>query len=98
MFNDEHLNDVQKVYHSLRGHWNAGVSYADEKGVCSSIFGICLVCNGISNIIPLPQLEKDGFCVNYDTLKSWVVHIPDETPIFFKQDNSIYGQFPYVYV
>ena len=34
--------------------------------------------------------------MTYNTLKSWVVHCPYGTPIFFKRDTSICVRFPYV--
>ena len=77
-------------------HCNADVSHADEKVLCSSILDMWLMRNGIANIISLPRLENDGFHVTYDTLKSWVVHFPDGTPIFFKRYNALCDQFPYV--
>ena len=52
--------------------------------------------NVIINIIYLPKLEKDGLHVTYDTLHSWVMHLPDGTPILLKQDNVLCNQFPYV--
>ena len=57
-----------------------------------------LVCNGIENIILLPQLENDGFRVTYNTLKAWVVICPDGNPILFKHNTSLCDWWPYVYL
>ena len=74
MFTDKHLNDVHKLDRFLCRHYNDGVSHADEKGMCYSIFNMWLVRKIIRNIIYLTRLENDGFCVTYDTIKFWVVH------------------------
>ena len=96
MFNDKHLSDLRKATRSLQGQCNAGVSHADKKGLWYSIFDMWLVHNGITNITPLPWLEKDGFYVIYDTLNSWIVHYLDRTPILFEQDTGLCDQSPYV--
>ena len=41
-------------------------------------------------------MEKDGFYVTYETLNEWIVHYPDRTPVFFKQDTGLCDQLPYV--
>ena len=64
--------------------------------MCSSIFDICLVPNGIENLISLPRLEKYGFRVTYETLKSWVVHCPYGTPILLNCDTGLHDRFTYV--
>ena len=77
MFTDEKLNDVWKVDPYLRGHCNTGVYHADEKDLCDSIFDMWLVCNRTDNLIFLPRLENDRFCVIYENLKSWAIHFPN---------------------
>ena len=72
------------------------MSHADEKGLCSSMFGMWFMHNGITHLISLPRLEMYRFRATYGTLKSWVVHFPDGTPIFFKWDAGLCDQLPYV--
>ena len=60
MFTDKHLNDVRKVDHSLSGHFNSGVSHADQKGLCSYIFDMWLVRNIIAISFFWPNWKSTG--------------------------------------
>ena len=43
------------------------MSHANEKGWHGELFNMWLVNNGIANLLSVPQLERDGFVLTYDT-------------------------------
>ena len=53
------------------------MSHANEKGWYGDLFNMCLVRNGIANLLSVPQLERDGFVLTYDTRTTWHIHCPD---------------------
>ena len=63
-----------------------------------------LVCQGIANLLLLPQLERDGFRVSYDTTSDWVITCPDGpdgthnggTRLTLKRDTGLCDRFPYL--
>ena len=77
MFNASHLENVKKVSTILRGSCNVGTTFSDKKGWYKGLFHMWLVCNGIVNLMSLPQLESEGYCITYDKLTNWVIHVPD---------------------
>ena len=44
--------------------------------------------NGITNLLYIPQLDKDGYKVKTHTTEYWVVITPSGNEIFFKQDTG----------
>ena len=67
MFDASHLDDVKKFSTILRGSCNVGTTFSDEKGWYKGLFHMWLVRNGIANLLSLPQLESEGYCIIYDT-------------------------------
>ena len=61
----EHFSGVEKVSNILRGSCNVGTTYSDEKGWCKGRFHMWRVCQGIANLLSLPQLEADGYRTTY---------------------------------
>ena len=102
MFDASHLDDVIKVNTILRGIYNAVTTFYDKKGWYKVLFHMWLVCNGISNLLSLPQLELEGYCITYDTLTNWVIHVPYgplrtlRTELVLKRGVGVCKGFPYL--
>jgi len=96
MFTEQHLEDIKKSDVTLRGHCNAGTSFADEKGRYLDLFELWLVRHGIANLLSIPRLEKDGFRITYDTRTTWEIHCPDGKVIALKRDTGLCDRFPYL--
>ena len=73
-FVDKHLDEVKRVLVDLRGKCDTGVSHANEKGWYGDLLNTWLVCNGISNLLYVPQLERDGFVLAYNTRTTSHIH------------------------
>ena len=69
MFDASHLEEVKKVSTILSVSCNSSTNFFDDKGWYKGLFHMWLVCNGIVNMLSLPQLESEGYRVNCDTLK-----------------------------
>jgi hypothetical protein len=67
IFMEEHLDNLRLAGATLRANCNAGTNFATKKGWYHDLFDLWLVCNGIANLLPLPQLKADGFTVSYHT-------------------------------
>ena len=50
----------------------------------------------MANLLSIPQLEHDGFKVQYHTGGQWIVTCPDNTDVIFKCDTGVTDGFPYV--
>ena len=59
----------------LQGNCNAGVSTSDEKGFFG-LWDFCLNELDIENLLSIPQLEKYGYVIDYNTNRDWVVTTP----------------------
>ena len=57
-FDASHLDDVKKVSTILRGSFNAGTTFSEEKFWYKGLFHMWLVRNGIANLMSLPQIES----------------------------------------
>eukprot|EP00957_Ditylum_brightwellii_P042554 3222072-Ditylum_brightwellii.AAC.1 len=69
------LSDVKAIGTVLPGNCNAGVSTSKEKGAYR-LWSFWLNEKGIANLLSIPQLEKDGYTINYNTKRNWVVTTP----------------------
>ena len=58
MFYNKHLDDVQTVNTILRGSYNVGTTFFNEKVWYKGLFHMWLVRNGIVNLLSLPLLES----------------------------------------
>ena len=102
MFDTKHLDDVQTASTILRISCNADTTFSSEKGWCKGFFDMWFVCDGIANILSLPQLESEGYHITYDTVTDWVIHVPDGplmihgTKLFLKQGRGVCAGFPYL--
>ena len=52
--------------------------------------------NGIGNLLSIPQLEEDGYIVDYNTKWDWVVTTPQGKKIVFKRDTCLCARMPYI--
>ncbi len=96
VFTDKHLSEVSKVGVTLRDKCNAGVVYSDKKGFVLDMFNMWLVQNGIANLLSIPCLIHDGYCVAFDLLKALFVYCPDGRVLKFKTDVGTCKGFPYI--
>ena len=89
------LCDVKTVGTVLQGNCNAGVSTSKEKGAYG-LWSFWLNEKGIVNLLSIPQLEKDGHTIDYNTKRDWVVAMPSGKCLLFKSDTGLYTGVPYL--
>ena len=89
------LKNVHEVKRYLKGHCNAGVTICKEQGYYGA-FKMWLNRNGIANLLSIPQLERDGYTVDYNTKRNWVVTTPEGKEIVFKRDTGLCDRMPYI--
>ena len=53
-FVGKHMDEVKMAVFDLRGKCNSGVSHANEKGWYGDLLNLCLVQNGIANLLYIP--------------------------------------------
>jgi hypothetical protein len=87
VFMEEHLDNLLLTGATLRANCNAGTNFATKKGWHRDLFDLWLVCNGMDNLLSLPQLEVDGFTVSYHTRSNWIVTTPCGKEITFLQED-----------
>lgn len=90
------LKNVRVVDTILKGNCNAGVTTSNEKGTFGGQFDLWLNRNGIANLLSIPQLEEDGYVINYSTHGEWVVTTPQGKEIVFKRDTGLCNRMPYI--
>jgi hypothetical protein len=83
VFMDEHLDNLWLAGATLCADCNAGTNFATKKGWYCNLFDLWLVCNGIANLLSIPQLEADGFRVSYHTGGNWITTAPQGKEITF---------------
>ena len=94
-FVDWMLSNVHQVNTILRGNCNAGVTSTNVKGTYG-LWEFWLNKKGIVNLLSVPQLEKDGFVIDYNTNRDWVVTTPTGEKILFKKDTGLCEGMPYI--
>ena len=80
--------NVHEVERYLKGHCNAGVTICREQGYYG-VFKMWLNRNGIANLLSIPQLEEDGYVIDYNTRRDGVVTTPQGKSIVFKRDTGL---------
>ena len=70
------LNEIREVKTVLQGNCNAGVSTSNEKGYYG-LWNFWLNEQGIANLLSIPQLEKNGYLIDYNTKRDWAVTSPE---------------------
>ena len=92
-FVDWMLDNVREVNAVLKGNCNAGVTTSSVKGYYG-LFDMWLNKKGIANLLSIPQLERDGYEVDYNTKRDWVVIAPTGKRIVFKRDTGLCDRMP----
>eukprot|EP00957_Ditylum_brightwellii_P002007 154705-Ditylum_brightwellii.AAC.1 len=82
------LSDVKVVGTVLQGNCNVGVFTSNEKGAYE-LWSFWLNKKGIANLLSIPQLEKDGYTLNYNTKRNWVFTTPSGKGLLFKSDTGL---------
>ena len=95
MFAIESLERIHNVGMRLRQHCNAGATTTGKMGYWR---GIKFWVNetGIANLLSVPQLEKDGYQLEYNTTTGWLVHTPAGNTIRFEMDKGMCGGMPFI--
>ena len=91
------MADVRCSLCEYRVAWNcnAGVTSTNEKGTYG-LWEFWLNSQGIANLLSIPQLERDGYEINYNTKRDWVVTTPSGELIVFKRDTGVCTGMPYI--
>jgi len=89
------MKNVHVVENYLKGHCNAGVTVCKEQGYLG-VFKMWLNRNGIANLLSIPQLEEDGYVIDYNTKRDWTVTTPQGKRIIFKRDTGLCNRMPYI--
>ena len=71
------------------------MSTSQEKGVYG-LWSFGLNKKGIANLLSIPQLEKDGYTIDYNTKRNWVVMMPSGKCLLFKADTGLCAGMPYL--
>ena len=93
MFTELHLDEIRTVETTQHGRFNAGTTTSNKKGMYQHLFDMWLVSNGISNLLSVPRLEKEVFCLTYDTMTTWAIQCPDGTFLKLKRDIGLCDWF-----
>ena len=83
----KHLCDVKTDMMRLKEDFNAGTTYYKCKSWWQG-FHMWIVEYGITNLLSIPQLEVDGFTIDYNTKHNWVVTTPNGEEILFKKETG----------
>jgi len=94
VFTQNHLSDITMMMLCLKDDCNTGTTYSNLNGWWSRSH-MWLVDFGIANLLSVPQLETDGFKVEY-TNSLWTVTTLERDVISFKKDTGKCGGFPYI--
>ena len=89
------LHNVHVVNTVLQGNCNAGVSTSNKKGYYG-LWNFWLNDQGITNLLSIPQLEKDGYLIDYNTKRDWAVTTPEGKTLLFKKDVGTCKGMPYL--
>ena len=63
-----------------------------------NLFDMCLVRNGIDNLLLVPRLGKKGFHLTYDNITTWTIQCPDRTFLKYNRDIGLCDRLPYLYL
>ena len=98
IFTAPHLYEIRTLEPTLHGHCNYGTTISNKKGVYIHLFDIWPVRNGIAKLLLVPQIEKEGFCLTYDTTTIWTIQCPYGSVLNLKRDTCMCDKFPYLYL
>jgi hypothetical protein len=89
------LLNIRKSGVTLMGHCNAGEAAHKQVGDFGP-FEMWINTDGIANLLSVPQLERDGFSIDYNTKRNWVLTTPEGQEIVFKRDTGVAEGMPYI--
>ena len=87
VFAEWYLKNIEEVEVYLKGHCNTGMTTCKEQGYYG-VFKMWLNRNGTVYLLLIPQLEDDGYVVDYNTHRNWVVTTPEGAYVVFKHDTA----------
>ena len=76
VFTKNHLHDFKTTSMRLKGDCKSVTTYSKHKGWWQ-LFHMWLVEFSITNLIIVIQLKVDGFTIDYNTNRNWVVTTPE---------------------
>ena len=79
----------------MTGSCNAGTTKIKKKGYFGDL-QVWLNEQGVTNLISIPMLEKDGYSVSKTTTGEWKVVTPAGDTIPFKRDKGLTVGMPYI--
>ena len=82
-----YLEGIQQSERVLKGECNAGTTYTNVKGWLGDLH-MWIAKEGIANLISLPQLERDGWDIEYKTGRTWNVCSPQGTLLIFRKNKG----------
>ena len=89
------LSDTKTVDMVLQENYNTGVSVSKEKGIYG-LWIFWLKEKGIENLLSMPQLKKDGYSIDCNTKRDWVITTPSGKCLLFKLDTGICAGMSYL--
>lgn len=89
------LKGIHKTGMVLKQHCNAGTNLMGKAGFWWNIW-FWYYKDGITNLILAPQLQDDGYELEYMTKIGWLVHGPDRNTIIFWKDGRLCKGMPYI--
>ena len=95
MFVKWFLENIGPSPYHLKGHCNAGTLTCKEQGYYGP-FKMWLNSQGIANLLSIPQLEEEGYKVDYNTDRDWVVTTPEGKDIKFERDTGLCNRMPFI--
>ena len=94
-FASEFLTDIHDTGVILKKHCNAGTNMTGKAGFWRNI-RFWYNEHGIANLISAPQLEDDGYKLEYATNIGWMAHGPDGNTMIFRRDKGLCNGMPFV--
>ena len=94
-FAAEYMRNIQKTGVMLKQHCNAGTSMTGRARFWRNL-RFWYNEEGIANLISAPQLESEGYMLEYATELGWLAHGPDGKTMMFKKDKGLCGGIPYI--
>ncbi len=91
------LDNIHEVDTYLTGHCNTGSLIYKKRGYLG-LFEMWFNHDGMANLLYTPQLVEDGYQIDYNIRRDWVVTDPQGKKIKFKRDTGLCDCMPYINV
>ena len=89
------LGHLHQFITVLKGNCNAGVSTSDEKGFFG-LWDFWINEQVIANLLSIPQLEKYGYGIDYNTKLNWVITTLEGKTLLFQKYVGMCKGIPYL--